>query len=112
MLFYQFLISLVFLFLKPYFVIRFLINPSIWRWRLGLGKFPVAEKKSIWIHAASVGEINGITSVISTLIKSNPDCFLYLSTMTTTGLAVSQNYQTNIQIEFFHFSSRLIFRLL
>ncbi len=53
---------------------------------MGFIKFPKHNKKTIWFHAASVGEINGLTPLIEKFIETNKDSFfVVISTMTTTG---------------------------
>jgi len=69
----------------PYFFIRLITKNKEWRWRLGFGKYSQTNKKKIWIHASSVGEINGISSLINKFVEIHPECFIYLSTMTITG---------------------------
>lgn len=50
-----------------------------------------AQKKSIWIHAVSLGEVNTASHFIELLAKENRGCQIYLSTMTETGfLAASK----------------------
>ncbi|MBC8526883.1 MAG: 3-deoxy-D-manno-octulosonic acid transferase [Candidatus Cloacimonetes bacterium] len=100
MLFYNFIITLLFILLRPYFFIQFIIKNREWKWRLGLAKFPYTKRKRIWIHASSVGEINGISSLINKFVKANPECFIYLSTMTITGQErakqIALNHSQNI----------------
>ncbi|MCK4359729.1 MAG: 3-deoxy-D-manno-octulosonic acid transferase [Candidatus Cloacimonetes bacterium] len=85
MLFYNLIITLLFVFLRPYFLIQLIAKNREWKWRLGLAKFPYTKRKRIWIHASSVGEINGISSLINRFVKAHPECLIYLSTMTLTG---------------------------
>ncbi len=85
MLLYNFIITLLFILLGPYFLIRLITKNKDWKWRLGFGKYPQTNKKKIWIHASSVGEINGLTSLINKITAEHKNCFVYLSTMTLTG---------------------------
>jgi len=85
MFFYNFIITLLFVLLGPYFFVRLITKNKEWKWRLGFGKYPQTNKKKIWIHASSVGEINGLTSLINKIATEYKDCFVYLSTMTLTG---------------------------
>ena len=43
------------------------------------------NKKTVWFHAVSVGEINAITSLINKFHKSNPESNIIISTITATG---------------------------
>ena len=53
---------------------------------MGFIHFSSSDKKRIWFHAASVGEINGLTPLIEKFIETNKDSFfVVISTMTTTG---------------------------
>ncbi|MCK4339211.1 MAG: hypothetical protein KAW87_04405, partial [Candidatus Cloacimonetes bacterium] len=85
MLFYNLIITLLFILLQPYFFIQLILKNTEWKYRLGLIKFPYTKRKRIWIHASSVGEINGISSLINKFVDKHPECFIYLSTMTITG---------------------------
>lgn len=51
-------------------------------------------KKRVWIHAVSVGEINGITSFVRELKKDLPEVDIIISTITATGQQVARE---NIQ---------------
>lgn len=56
-----------------------------WPERLGLLK--PGSGPSIWLHAASVGELNAVTALIDALLQDYPEHELVLSTMTLTGRA-------------------------
>lgn len=43
------------------------------------------DKKVIWFHAVSVGEINAITSLINKFYEKNPELNIVISTITATG---------------------------
>jgi 3-deoxy-D-manno-octulosonic-acid transferase len=54
--------------------------------RLGL-RLPgiPAGKKTLWIHAASVGEVRAVSGLVGALKASRPDLFICMSCMTATG---------------------------
>ncbi len=53
--------------------------------RLGFGKLPLPPGKSIWIHAASLGEVKAAAGLIDELHARRPDLAICLSAMTATG---------------------------
>ena len=56
------------------------------RWSERLGYGPVAEMPgTIWVHAASVGEVIAATPMISALLEQAPDRPILVTTMTPTG---------------------------
>ncbi len=56
------------------------------RWSERLGYGPVAEAPgTLWVHAASVGEVIAATPVIRALLDQAPDRPLVVTTMTPTG---------------------------
>ena len=59
--------------------------------RLGIG-LPVTGKKPIWIHAASVGEINAVIPFIKLLHEQHADNPLLVTTNTPTGKRVLQKH--------------------
>src|SRR5690625_2204312 len=57
------------------------------RWRERLGSVPKTEGGALWIHAASVGEVNAIAPLAETLLHSLPRRKMDISTITITGSA-------------------------
>jgi len=54
--------------------------------RLGLRLPEIpAGKKTLWIHAASVGEVRAVSGLAGALKASRPDLFICMSCMTATG---------------------------
>jgi 3-deoxy-D-manno-octulosonic-acid transferase len=47
-------------------------------------------RKTIWVHAASVGEVKAVAGLLRTIKEHNPDTFICLSSMTATGRQVAQ----------------------
>ncbi|MFO7897225.1 MAG: glycosyltransferase N-terminal domain-containing protein [Candidatus Cloacimonadales bacterium] len=69
-----------------------------------------AQKDVIWIHAASVGEINAIKPFIGQLQKRFPQQKIVLSTMTASGQAAAQTVSEAISSFYFPFDTYLIMR--
>ncbi|MFA5554563.1 MAG: 3-deoxy-D-manno-octulosonic acid transferase [Phycisphaerae bacterium] len=63
-------------------------------------KYP--EKKCIWIHAVSVGEVNAAKTLINQLKKSCPNYEVLITTTTDTGFAQANKiYGNDLQVGFF-----------
>jgi len=52
----------------------------------------------IWIHAASVGEVNAVAPLIKALLTKYPEKHFVFSTMTTTGQQVAKNISPKLTI--------------
>lgn len=55
------------------------------RWRERLGSMESREQAPIWIHAASVGEVNAAQALIRALLREFPHQPILVSTFTVTG---------------------------
>jgi len=95
--FYNLLLCLA----APFLILFFLFkkrsteNITFLRHRLGFyppACFPVPGKKTrrIWLHAASVGEVNAVVAFTSLLRKTYPKAWIGISTMTLSGLATAR----------------------
>jgi 3-deoxy-D-manno-octulosonic-acid transferase len=61
-------------------------NMQDYRERMGHGHFPDSTgAPRIWIHAASVGEIEAIRPIANGLLERFPNAFVAVTTMTATG---------------------------
>ena len=61
-------------------------NMRDYRERMGRGDFPdTAGAPRIWIHAASVGEIEAIRPVANGLLEHHPGAIMTITTMTAAG---------------------------
>ena len=58
-----------------------------WANRFGHINRKYADKKCIWIHAVSVGEVNATTTIVRELENKFPDYEIVISTTTDTGFA-------------------------
>jgi 3-deoxy-D-manno-octulosonic-acid transferase len=62
-----------------------------YRERMGHGDFPeITGASRIWIHAASVGEIEAIRPVANGLLERHPGAIMTITTMTATGREAAQ----------------------
>ena len=52
-----------------------------------------AGQRSIWIHAASVGEVRSIRDLVGELRERFPDCRIILSTFTDTGNRLAKEFR-------------------
>ena len=63
---------------------------------------------SIWIHASSVGEINGLKPLILKIIEEHPQENLVITTMTPTGRNVAQKISPRITTSLVPFDSSFL----
>jgi len=61
-----------------------------WKQRLGHISRQNLEKKCIWLHAVSVGEVNAAKTIVGQLQKDLPDFEIVISSTTDTGFARAQ----------------------
>ncbi len=81
--FYKAILWVLLVLAWPYLVVKYLRNSLGWRERLG--DYPIVEGRVVWIHAASVGEITAISSLVERFDRSAPSFTLFISTFTRTG---------------------------
>ena len=70
--------------------------------RLGLA-IPRSSSKPVWIHAASVGEVNAVTPFIRLLKEKYPQQALLVSTNTSTGKQVLKKHFPDIEHTYLSF---------
>ncbi|MBL4710180.1 MAG: 3-deoxy-D-manno-octulosonic acid transferase [Flavobacteriales bacterium] len=63
-------------------------------WASQLQNINPNNKKTIWIHAASLGEFEQAMPVIELLKKTEPNLFIVLSLFSPSGFEVKKNYAT------------------
>ena len=59
-----------------------------------LGRFKLENKKIIWIHTASIGEMNSITPIVNKLTENNKEIFILITSIT---LSSSQIFEKNFR---------------
>jgi len=77
---------------------------ALWRrrlphrgWSMRLGRYPesvrraLASRRTIWVHAVSVGEVLACQPVLREFARMEPQTTLVLSTVTPTGFAVASS---------------------
>ena len=97
---YNLIIILIYPFILSVFLISSIFNKSVRTghfYRLGFKYPPKISNRSIWIHAASVGEVVVVKEVIENFISDGYS--IYLSTTTATGHEMaSKMYDENVII--------------
>ena len=95
----RFIYTVLLYLLIPVYFIRLLIRGAsnkdyLFRWneRLGLGNLiPSKNKKIIWIHAVSVGEVNASIPLLRKLMEQLPETEFLVTTTTPTGSDILLN---------------------
>jgi len=82
---YQILLLAMLIVTGPYLFIRAFVGGHGLKERLGLWKFVADDRKVVWFHAASLGELKVINSILPQLLIKNPDLRIIISTITKTG---------------------------
>lgn len=82
-----------------------------WDQRMGRMQRLHPEKRCIWIHAVSVGEVNAISTLVSRIKQELPDYELVISSTTDTGLARAQSlYAAGYSVFYFPFDLSWVMR--
>jgi 3-deoxy-D-manno-octulosonic-acid transferase len=86
-LLYNTLLTIFLIVAAPYFLFRALIDGRFRReWIQRMGFLPtLSPKKTIWFHAASVGEVFCSIPLLKRIKEEFPECPIVLTTMTRTG---------------------------
>lgn len=70
--------------------------------RLGLvPRLPASDRPSVWLHAASAGEMAALRPVAEALRHLRPEAFLVVSTVTPAGLAMAERTAIPAEARFF-----------
>lgn len=96
MVFYNLVVEIISTLLLPYFFIRFKGVARNQRFGIIEGKF----KNTIWIHAASVGEVNAVKPLLIKLIEKYPDRKIVFTTMTETGQEIATKISPELLVYF------------
>ncbi len=89
---YNILIIILAIVFCPVAAVAFVIQPKFragFRRKIGFYNNDRVKKKSIWVHAVSVGEINATERLIKQIKKEFPEYSLVITTVTATGQAVA-----------------------
>jgi 3-deoxy-D-manno-octulosonic-acid transferase len=100
------------LFLSVIFILLF---PCLFIWAIAgkhgvlerLGKLPngskgkFASKEVLWFHAASVGEIKLLSTIVSRVKRRNPACAIVVSTLTKAGKSEGERSLKGVDLFFY-----------
>jgi 3-deoxy-D-manno-octulosonic-acid transferase len=92
-LFYSLLLETVYFLLSPFLFAVFRNKPDSERLAIG---YP-SKHYRVLVHAASVGEINGIKQLLIELLETNKDIDILLTTNTKTGRNAALNIHPRLQ---------------
>ncbi len=96
-----FLYNLILILASPFYIIRVLWKNKGCKERFGISIPENENKKVIWIHAVSVGEIIASKPLISLINKQLPDYEIVLSTVTKTGREIAEKMQKQLSHIFY-----------
>ena len=106
MFIYRILTSLLIRISYP--LIRLRIKGKLGKQRIGILKN--GFKKSVWIHAASVGEVNAVKPLISQLLQKYSHKDFLMTTMTSTGLEAAKTISPKLVVSLFPVDASFIQR--
>jgi len=110
----DFLYLLAIVFISPKIIYRMIRQGRYrtgWGQRLGKIRRLAPEKRCIWIHAVSVGEVNATKTLIPKLKESFGDYEIVISSTTDTGLARAKSlYEKDLQVFYFPFDLSCVMR--
>lgn len=90
--FYNIALIILAIIFSPVIAIAFLFVPKFragfWK-KIGFYKERADKRKSIWLHAVSVGEINATEALIKRIKKEYPEYKLVVTTVTATGQEIA-----------------------
>ncbi len=93
MFFYNLVLSLLYLISWPFLYIRFKGKERKERF----GKIDLDYNGVIWVHAASLGEVNAVDPLLKELLTRYPNKHFVLSTMTSTGYEAAQKISPKLE---------------
>lgn len=98
-IFYNIAVIFLSILFSPLILVAFLINPKFragfWQ-KTGFRQYEQTQKKSIWFHAVSVGEVNAVEALVKQAKKKFPDYNIAITTVTKTGQQVANSKFKNI----------------
>jgi 3-deoxy-D-manno-octulosonic-acid transferase len=102
---YNILLNFVFIISFPYLLLRAALGKHGINERMG--RLPQERKESllsgkvIWFHAASVGEVKALSTIIPQVKKDHPEYALVVSTLTKSGKKEAERILKEIKFVFF-----------
>jgi 3-deoxy-D-manno-octulosonic-acid transferase len=102
---YNILLNFVFIISFPYLLLRAVLGKHGINERMG--RLPQEKKASllsgkvIWFHAASVGEVKALSTIIPQVKKDHPEYALVVSTLTKSGKKEAERILKEIKFVFF-----------
>jgi len=84
---YQIIIAIGLIVASPYLLLRAIIGGHGLKERLGLWDFQPDGRQVVWFHAASMGELKIISTILPEFQKLAPDIRVIITTVTKTGKA-------------------------
>lgn len=112
---FDLLYILLALLLIPYFIFRRLKGKKSAPWSARMARLPQRspERRRVWIHAVSVGEVNAAAPLVKALNTAFPDAEIVISTTTATGNAVAlKKYGAGSVLQYPHDFSWVVRRFL
>jgi len=103
--FYNLILNFVFIISFPYLLLRAASGKHGIRERMG--RLPkkktekLASEKVIWFHAASVGEVKALSTIVPQIKKNHPEYTLVVSTITKTGKKEAERILKGVRLFFF-----------
>jgi len=97
MLIYRLLTSLIVRIVYPFLKMR--LKDKAGKQRLGIQKNNF--KKCVWIHAASVGEVNAVKALVNQLLQTYSQIDFFMTTMTKTGLEAAKKISPKLAVSLF-----------
>jgi 3-deoxy-D-manno-octulosonic-acid transferase len=78
--------------------------------RLGW-RIPIRKDRPVWIHCASVGEVNAARPLVLALLEAYPECAIVLTSVTPTAAkVVKNNFPDSVQHVYLPFDTRTAVR--
>jgi len=84
---YQIILVIALIIASPYLLLRAIIGGHGLKERLGLWDFQPDGRQVVWFHAASMGELKIISTILPEFQKLAPDIRVIITTVTKTGRA-------------------------
>jgi 3-deoxy-D-manno-octulosonic-acid transferase len=97
-LIYQFVFLLVFIITLPYLFKKGIVGKRGFAERLGYYDIAQSEQKTIWFHAASMGELKAISALVPLLKQKYPEARIVISTVTQTGKCRAQKLGLDAEV--------------